>query len=467
MGVTVFGPGETSPDWRNEPRLAKRAQTGKASPAGSTDESTRGRIRTCDLSFRKAPLYPLSYAGGGGKCSVLAVTGEAKDTRSGRAASTASPRGRGPLALSLTSWPDLPDPRRRRSVSKPDDPLFRLLDASANRAAEGLRTMEEFARMIANDRERTEALKSLRHELTAAMDRIPRGRLLRSRNTPGDVGTSVEQASEYRRREIHEVIAAAAARTQQSLRCLEEYGKLVTAAFPRRIEQLRYRCYAVASELEAIAREHWRRDRLRRSRLYLLIDSGASETDFVRSLAALATAGVDIFQLRDRACDDRTLYERARVGTRVAHDHDALFIVNDRADIAAASGADGVHVGQDELPAEAARRVLGGEPLVGVSTHDLGQARQAVRDGADYIGCGPVYPSPTKRFDSFAGPDWLRDVAREIDIPAFAIGGISRDNLGPVLEAGVGRVAVTAAVRSAVDPVAAAEELAEALRSPP
>lgn len=327
--------------------------------------------------------------------------------------------------------------------------------------------MEEFARMIADDRERTEALKSLRHELAAAMGSIPRERLLGSRNTPGDVGTSVEQESEYRRREVHEVIAAAAARTQQSLRCLEEYGKLIAEPFPRRIEQLRYRCYAVASQLEAIAREAGRRDRLRRSRLYLLIDVGASEADFVGSLAALATAGVDIFQLRDRACDDRTLFERARVGTRVAHDHDALFIVNDRADIAAAAGADGVHVGQDELPVGAARRVLGGEPLVGVSTHDVAQARQAVRDGADYIGCGPVFPSLTKRFDSLAGPEWLRDVAREIDIPAFAIGGISRDNLGPVLEAGVRRVAVTAAVRSARDPVAAATGLAQALRSQP
>ncbi len=152
------------------------------------------------------------------------------------------------------------------------------------------------------------------------------------------------------------------------------------------------------------------------------------------------------------------LAQRVRVWTR---ETGALFVVNDRADLAVAADADGVHVGQDDLPVKEARAIVGPRRLVGVSTHSLEQARQAVLDGADYLGVGPVFASGTKPFDSLAGLDFVREVAAEISLPWFAIGGINADNVAAVIEAGAQRIAVSQAILSAEDPAAAAAKLCE------
>ncbi len=137
--------------------------------------------------------------------------------------------------------------------------------------------------------------------------------------------------------------------------------------------------------------------------------------------------------------------------------------MNDRADLAAAADTDGVHVGQEELPVAQTRQIVGPSRLIGVSTHSIEQARDAVTDGADYIGCGPVFAGRTKTFESYAGTDFLKEVAREIEIPAFAIGGIDASNINQVVRAGFHRVAVTGAVRDADDPAAAAKALKRTL----
>ena len=132
--------------------------------------------------------------------------------------------------------------------------------------------------------------------------------------------------------------------------------------------------------------------------------------------------------------------------------------MNDRADIAVAAGAQGVHVGQEELPVEAVRRVVGSELLIGVSTHNLDQVRSAVADGADYIGCGPTFPSQTKAFDAYPGLDFLRAAAAETTLPAYAIGGITLEQLETVLATGIHGVAVSQAILAAENPVAAVRE---------
>ncbi len=141
----------------------------------------------------------------------------------------------------------------------------------------------------------------------------------------------------------------------------------------------------------------------------------------------------------------------------------ALCIVNDRPDLAALAGADGVHVGQQDVSVKDARLIVGPESLIGVSTHSIEQARQAVLDGANYIGTGPTFPSGTKSFAHFPGLDLLRTVAAEIRLPAFAIGGISADNLADVLGTGIRRIAVSAAITAAPDPAEATRELLAAL----
>ncbi len=343
--------------------------------------------------------------------------------------------------------------------------VYRILDASANRAGEGMRTLEEFARFVLNDAPASESWKMLRHDLAKTLNRIPRERLLWARDTVGDVGTEIKNPSEYQRPNLASVVAAAATRTQQALRTMEEYGKTIDRSAAAEIEQIRYRCYTLAAQLELKAGANQRRDRLQRSYLYALIDCQASEKAFIELIARLADAGVDLFQLRDRSAEDRTLFHRARMGTETANRHGAMLIVNDRPDIAIAADADGVHIGQQELPIAQTRQIVGDNRLIGVSTHSVDQAWQAVADCADYIGCGPIFPGRTKHFEQFPGTGLLRDVAQQIGLPAFAIGGIDLTNVNQVIESGIRRIAVTGAIRDAVDATIAARQLKQRLLS--
>ncbi len=344
------------------------------------------------------------------------------------------------------------------------DAIYRILDASANRAGEGLRTLEEFSRFAFNDADQSERWKGLRHDLTVTIGHFSREKLLQARDTEGDVGTRIGLPSEYQRESLASVVAAAAARTQQSLRTLEEYSKTIDPRAAAEFEQIRYRCYTLAANLELGIQADRRRTRLLESHLYVLVDCRSNRDDFVRQIARLADAGVDLFQLRDRAADDRTLLDRARIGTETARDHGALFIVNDRADIAVAADADGVHVGQDDLSVTEARLVVGPQRLIGLSTHSIEQARQGVVDGADYLGCGPVFPGRTKDFESYPGIDFLKQIADEIQIPAFAIGGIDTDNVSQIVASGVRHIAVTGAIGDADDGTIAAKRLKRILK---
>ncbi|HYV36323.1 MAG TPA: thiamine phosphate synthase, partial [Gemmataceae bacterium] len=136
-----------------------------------------------------------------------------------------------------------------------------------------------------------------------------------------------------------------------------------------------------------------------------------------------------------------------------------VFILNDRPDLARLAEADGVHLGQDDLPIREARRIVGPDALIGVSTHRLDQVRQAVLDGASYIGIGPTFPSSTKNFPQLAGLDFIREATAETTLPAFAIGGITAENALAVKAAGARAIAVSSAVCQANDPRAAAAAL--------
>ena len=337
--------------------------------------------------------------------------------------------------------------------------VYRILDASLNRANEGLRTLEDAARFVLNHDALVSTLKELRHELATMMDLLPRKELLRSRDTGADVGTRIEADAEYVRQNIKSVVVAAGSRVQQSVRVIEEYSKVIEPQISRKVEQLRYQLYTACSELGILLDTNRLHQRLQRAQLYLLIDAGQSDEDFKRKIIELAKSEVDIFQLRDQAVSDRTLMERAKLGVQIAEEAGKLFIVNNRPDIAVAADVHGVHVGQDDLPVDEVRKVVGGDRLIGVSTHQISEAKQAVSDGADYIGCGPVFPSVTKEFDHFVGLEYLAGVSKLIRLPAFAIGGIGRSNVKQVVGTGFSRVAVASALNSASNPLEVAAML--------
>lgn len=346
----------------------------------------------------------------------------------------------------------------------PNAATVRILDAALNRASEGLRVVEDYLRMVLDDGHLARRAKQLRHDLAAAAAGLSAELRLATRDTLGDVGTRNSTAAEGVRRSPLDVATASFHRTAEALRSIEEYGKLVDSQLAAHCESIRYQLYTLE---KATCTTSASLERLAEARLYVLVDGGSSERAFGELADALVAAGADVLQLRDKRLSDRALLGRATRLVAATRGTPALAIVNDRADIATAAHAHGVHLGQDELPVAAARRLVGAEMLIGVSTHSIAEARQAVLEGANYLGAGPTFASSTKQFDDFPGLEYLREVSSEVSLPTFAIGGITTENIQQVLETGVTRVAVAGAIASAVEPATMVAKLRRLLADSP
>lgn len=336
----------------------------------------------------------------------------------------------------------------------------RILDACANRAREGLRVVEDYCRFALNDSFLCGELKQLRHDLTQALSGLSTPHLLEARETRRDVGASLSTEAEQTRSSLVAVAAANWKRLQEALRSLEEFGKTVGPDLGRAMEQLRYRSYTLerAAALGGAARE-----RLADVRLCLLLTSLQCVRPLQETIREAAAGGVSMIQLREKDLCDRELLKRAHEVRGWAREAEVLFLVNDRPDIARLANADGVHLGQDDLPVKEARRILGPDALIGVSTHTIAQVRGAVLDGASYLGVGPTFPSRTKKFSEFPGLDFVRAVAAETTLPFFVIGGVNLETVGAAAAAGARRVAVSQVLCQADDPRATAAELVKAL----
>jgi thiamine-phosphate pyrophosphorylase len=203
-----------------------------------------------------------------------------------------------------------------------------------------------------------------------------------------------------------------------------------------------------------------RRARLSAARLYFVTDQPAV-------VPAALDGGVDLVQLRMKSAADADVLDAARGLRSLCHEHGALFLLNDRPDLAVACDADGVHVGQDDEPVESARSTVGSERIVGLSTHSVAQVDAGERSLADYIAVGPVWTTPTKEGRPAVGLEPVRHAAASVRKPWFAIGGIDAARAPAVAEAGARRIVVVRAIQDAPDPRAAAAELIDAIDREP
>jgi thiamine-phosphate pyrophosphorylase len=336
----------------------------------------------------------------------------------------------------------------------------RILDANANRAREALRVLEDHCRFVRADAFLSAQFKQLRHDLAQSLILLPASLLLAGRDTLHDVGTPISTEEEWQRPSLAAVVQANAKRLQEALRSLEEHGKILSIEFAQQIEKIRYASYTLE---RALVQGNAARDRLADAQLCVLVTDTLCKHSLVGTVKEAILGGAQMIQLREKSIDDRTLLARARDVREVTRSAGAMCIVNDRPDIARIVEADGVHLGQDDLPIQEARRILGPEALIGVSTHNLEQVRRAVLDGADYLGVGPTFPSQTKDFAAFGGLDFVKQAMAETSLPAFAIGGIRADNVAQVRAAGAQRIAVSHAICAAGDPRALAQRLRAAL----
>ncbi len=278
--------------------------------------------------------------------------------------------------------------------------VARILDAAANRCREGLRVVEDYTRMILNDRHLSQLIKEVRHELSRQLAGFGIERAVSARDTEHDVGTSIHTAFEMQRPSVWSVVIANLKRVQESLRTLKSTARPSMSPQLRRLATCGNRFYTFE---KGLCSTQGAIERLAKCRLYLLVTDSLCPQGLGPVVRAALRGGVDIVQLREKQLDDRRVLELAKWVRDWTAESGALFIMNDRPDLAVLTEADGVHVGQGDLTAHEARRIVGSDKLVGVSTHSIEQARQAVLDGADYIGVGPVFSSRTKEFDEFAG----------------------------------------------------------------
>ena len=323
--------------------------------------------------------------------------------------------------------------------------IGRVLDASANRAREGLRVVEDYVRFILDDPGLTRRLKDVRHRLAEALRGVDPELLIGSRDARGDVGTHIMTPAESHRENPRAVLSANFKRTAEALRTLEEYGKLIDHWLAGRFEVLRYDVYTLEKLTLAAAASH---RSLGDARLMVLVGGLPTVGDLTWVVGEALAGGADVIQLREKGLDDREWLTRAREVRILTAQAKASFVVNDRPDLARLAGADGVHLGQDDLSVRDARRIVGPNALVGVSTHDPSQLERATLDAAGYLGVGPVFSSRTKSFedDRLAGLAFVRHAADATGLPWFAIGGIDETNIDGVLEAGARRIAVSSAV---------------------
>src|SRR5262245_33955061 len=251
--------------------------------------------------------------------------------------------------------------------------LGRILDASANRAREALRVLEDFARFALDDAGLTRELKELRHGLAAALEHLPEAMLLEARDTTGDVGTGISTPREHERFGLADVVEANAKRLEEALRSLEEFGKMLSPAFGQAMEAVRYRAYTLEQTLVLGMPA---RRRLADARLYVLVTLSQCRLSLSGTIAEAAAGGAQVVQLREKNLDDKTLLTHAREVRRLTRAAGVLFIMNDRPDLALLSEADGVHLGQEDMSVREARQILGPHALIGVSTHNLEQVRR-------------------------------------------------------------------------------------------
>lgn len=338
---------------------------------------------------------------------------------------------------------------------------LRIIDANLNRAAEGLRVLEDIARLGLDDASLSERLKMLRHQLTNTSPDLQQA-LISARAADADVGRDTQVSGEPKERDLAAAVFANSRRAQESLRVLEEMARLPGELSTDRFRQTRFSIYTLEQELLFRLTRQAKVKAL--AGLYAVLDMEAlGERDPLEVSRQIIGGGAKVVQLRDKRRSRRELFNVAVKLRQLCAEHGVLFIINDYLDIALASDADGLHVGQEDLPAAVVRRLLPLGKLLGVSVMTVEEARQAQGDGADYLGVGAIYATASKEVPGVVGPGRLTEIKQAVPLPLVAIGGITAERVPEVIRAGASGVAVISAILGAASSEAAARRIVTAI----
>jgi len=327
--------------------------------------------------------------------------------------------------------------------------ILRIIDANGNRIGEGLRFLEDIARFLLDDALLSQQLKTMRHNLVTSLSQFGPA-LVSERNAETDVGIGRGVNHPH---DISSLVTANARRVEEALRVIEELSKLPelsSTLHHKDFEAARFSLYTLQREL--ISRLTRRQKIKQLTGLYVVIDTlTIGPNDPVDAARKAIKGGAKIMQLRHKHHSRGELLAVAKKFAELCRKSNVLFLVNDYLDIALASEADGIHIGQDDIPLPAIRKELPVDCIIGLSTSTATQARKAENDGADYVAVSSIFPSPTKPEAKVVGLERLREIKEAVSIPVVAIGGINMQNIGDVMATGADAAAVISAVLSQKD----------------
>ncbi len=342
--------------------------------------------------------------------------------------------------------------------------VYRIIDANFNRAREALRVIEEFCRFSLNSKSLNSRLKDFRHKLCAEVGKLDQGKLLAARDTAGDVGTDIKVQNQIGRKRPEDSFTAACKRLPEALRALTEMMASVEPQAAAEIEKLRYQSYTLEKEITLSILPAGKFENVR---LYVLITE--SEPERIYELTEqCCRGGADCVQLRCKNLvkTDKELLEIAQRFVEICRENEVISIINDRTDIAVLSDADGLHLGQDDISVQQARRLMSKPMIIGKSTHNLKQLKRAVDEGPTYVGIGPAFATQTKPQEKTAGLGYLEtavEILKDTGLYHTAIGGINLENIDQVLEKGVKTVAVCKEASNSADPAGICEKFSKIL----
>ncbi len=335
--------------------------------------------------------------------------------------------------------------------------IAQLIDANLDRAREGLRVMEDWCRFGLKRSDFSIQIKDWRQQLGVHHHNIYR----KARLTSKDPAMGVSHPLQKLRATPKAVFIANSSRVQEALRVIEEFTRLTDPKLCEIATKIRYETYEIEIKVLNTTEGIDKRQALKDCSVYLITANRENLEEIVHEALK---AGVKIVQYREKFLNDFEKISQAKSLASLCKKYNSLFIVNDRIDIALAVDADGVHLGQEDIPTKIARELLGDGRIIGRSTHCLEDIKNAEEEGCDYIGIGPIFPSKTKKQLTPIGTDYLRKGLTETPLTAFAIGGINSSNVNQLNKVNNLRIAVSEAIINSNDPFSKAEELLKFLK---
>ena len=331
------------------------------------------------------------------------------------------------------------------STGPEDLRIFQIIDANLDRAREGLRVIEDWARFGLGREDFVIRIKNFRQILGKNHLEVYK----QSRNYIEDQCKGLTHQEQINRNTPEQIISSNSGRVQEALRVIEEFSRLHNDGLSKIASEIRYEIYTLEINLLNLSKRTKLNEIIKENDLYVITDQ---KENLLGIIEEILIAGVKIIQHRFKKGTDKDHLEEAIMIKNLCKKYNSLFIINDRVDIALAANADGIHLGQDDLDLKTARKLLGYSKIIGISANNEIDISNALKGGCDYIGIGPVFETSTKKDKKPLDIEKIKQLTKDLNIPWFAIGGIKRNNISSLKKCGFKKFALVSQLMNSEDP---------------